>query len=325
MIFFHSIRKKFETIFDTEENAFRKAQVLAPVFYYILVFFSFQQLEGLKFQVAHPHTLTTLTWPLFWAQHMDFAATVTVVLLFFVTSSLIGAFYSVHRLARIAAFLGMLFFHAYTNASGVNHQYDVWLWVSFLLLFLPGGWGFYKYRSDNNSFRKKFLLVFWSVQGYVLLTYTMSGIGKFIGSFEQLQRGGATLLSPDSASLTVASQLLQMQQDSVLGTFILTHPILAWIGFLVIFYVQITAFSVAFRPALHRLWALFLILFHLATYLAMNAIFVAPTLLLTVFFFDSPFADREISLKNQLKAFPLFGTLFVRVMWGRVTKHTNRP
>ncbi len=291
---------------DVKEQGFNKARMIVPFFYYILLFFSFQQLEGLKFQVTHPRPLSQMPWPLFWAKNLDFSVLITIVMLVFLLTSVIGAFFFFNRIARVAAFVGMLLFHAYMNASGPNHQFDVWLWTSFLLILLPGGWSLGRHVYDE-LFRKKFLMVFWGVQAYILLIYTLSGIGKLIGSIEQWKAGGSTLFSPDSAVLTVASQLLQMQQNSVLGTFIMAHSFLSWLGFLSIFYIQIVALCIAFRPVLHRAWALFLILFHLATYLAMNAIFVAPIPLLALFFFDSPFAKNNESLRMKLKFVPIFG------------------
>ena len=162
-------------------------------------------------------------------------------------------------------------------------------------------------RTDSESARKTFSLVFWTAQAYLLLTYSMAGIGKLIYAFIQLSQGAAHAFSPDAGALFAATQLNQMGISTPLGPLIIAHPYLAWLPFLIMLELQTFSIVAAFRPQLHRLWGLGLILFHLGTFLTMRAVFVAPSALLLLFLLSSPFAPEKVSIRETILSIPLVG------------------
>lgn len=286
-----------------------QAGKLVPIVYYFLVFIAFTNLEGLNHQIANPKGQLDPRWPIFWAEYFDFALVVSVIIIFFVLSSLLAAVFYKNRLARIVAFLGMLQFHAYNSSFGYpNHQLDVLLWVSLIFIFFPSIWT----KNVTEVTKKKFLLVFWTAQTYLLLTYSMSGLGKISDSISQALAGQAHSFSPDAAALHISNVLYMMQQSTLLGPLIVNYPALGWAPFVGIIYLEFFSLYVAFNPSLHRAWAVGLILFHLATYLTMRAIFVAPVPLILVLLLSSPFAHQP--WKKTLAELPFFGLAFSKLL-----------
>jgi hypothetical protein len=292
-------------VFIRGEADFEKARMLVPFFYYALFFVSFIHLEGLDYAIERGDTGFAPLWPLFWGSYFPFETTTTLALLAPVLTALVACVVPFSRLARIAAFLGFFFYHAYLSSfGGPNHQWDHWLFVAFILIFLP------RLRGEPSSAtRKSFSLVFWTAQVYLLLTYTMAGIGKLIYAAIQLAAGQPHAFSPDAGALFTATQLNQMGISTPLGPLLIEHPYLAWLPFLIMLELQTFAIVAAFRPQLHRAWGLGLILFHLGTFLTMRAVFVAPTLLLALFLLSSPFAPAKADVRETVFSVPILGAI----------------
>lgn len=276
---------------------------LVPFLYYFMFFIAFSKLEGLNHLIAHPQKLYP-RFPIFWAEGVSYAAVVSIVFVTFVFTSLIGSFFYKNFTARLLAFLGILQFHAYNSSFGVpNHQWDIWLWVTFIFIFFPNVWK----ETLSNERRKKFLIVFWVAQAFVLMTYTMSGIGKLLGSYDAIRAGQAHAFSQDAAALHISSLLLSMQETTIFGPAIVKNPILGWFPFIAVIYLQFFSFFIAFKPKLHRLWSLGLVLFHIGTYLSMRAIFVSPVAILMILFFSSPFQNQKNPWQQIFLDLPIFG------------------
>jgi len=286
-----------------DSHGVEKAKKLVPFFYYFLFFIAFQKLEGLNYTISQGQRGFLPRLPIFWADYFNYSTTTTLIIIFFVFSTLAGAYFYRNRIGRIFALLGILQYHAFLNSfGGPQHQLDHWLWVALILVFLPDIWG---KKSHSSEGHKKFLVVFWGVQAFLLLTYSMSGIGKLHGAIEQYLQGQAHAFSFDVAALHITSLLTVMQETTILGPLIVNYPVLGWLPFLAVIYLEFFSFLVAFRPSLHKIWALALILFHIGTYLAMRAIFVAPSALLLIFFFNSPFRETGTQWRESLSDLPL--------------------
>ncbi len=285
---------------------FEKAKMLIPFFYYFLFFIAFTHLEGLNALIAAGAADFIPRSPLFWAPYVDYSAVVTVVFLGWTLTALLASLLPYARAARILAFVGFFEYHAFASSfGGPNHQWDHWLWISFILIFLPA-----LTREPSSDTRRTFSLVFWGAQAFLLLTYTMAGIGKLTYAFIQFSQGQAHAFSPDAGALYAATQLNLMHETVPLADIIISNPWLAWIPFLCLLELQTFALVVAFRPQLHRMWGLGLILFHIGTFLTMRAVFTAPSGLLLLFLLASPFAPEKQKLGETLSAIPLFGHIY---------------
>lgn len=285
---------------------FEKAKMLIPFFYYFLFFIAFTHLEGLNALIAAGATDFIPRSPLFWAPYVGYGTVVTVIFLGWTLSALLASLFPYARAARILAFIGFFEYHAFASSfGGPNHQWDHWLWISFILILLPA-----ITREPSPDTRRTFSLVFWGAQAFLLLTYTMAGIGKLAYAVIQFSQGQAHAFSPDAGALYAATQLTLMHETVPLADVIISHPWLAWLPFLILLELQTFALVVAFRPQLHRVWGFGLILFHIGTFLTMRAVFTAPSALLLLFLLASPFAPEKQKWNETLSSIPLLGHLF---------------
>lgn len=285
---------------------FDRAKMVLPFVYYILFYIAFSHLEGTDYLMANGASQFVPKFPLLWLSSFDFPSVVLIVYALFVISAFVACVFPYSRPVRLAAFLGFFEFHAFNSSFGnVNHQWDHWLWVLAVLAFLPT-----LTREPSAEVRRTFSLGFWGAQAILLLTYTMAGIGKLVYIVVQFFEGQTTALAPDAAALFAATQLNLMHESVPLGAFIIAHPYVGWIPFLMVLEVQTFALIAAFRPELHRLWGFGLVLFHVSTYFAMRAVFTAPSALLLVLLVASPFAPEEWFGKQTWRSIPLIGPLF---------------
>lgn len=286
-------------------ESFWKARNIVQYFYYHLAFLA------VLFLPWWDNFLTRANfsplWPIAWAGYTTFPAAVNIVRVTFLIGTFAGAFFYRHRLGRIAAFLGIVQFHTLESSFGQpNHQWYPWLYIALLFLFLPDAWGG---RGQTREDRKKFLIIFWGAQALFLLTYSMAGLGKFWGALQQFAASQPNAFSPNAFALQIADWSTLMQSRPLLAPFFVAHPLAGWPLYLGALYLQLFAVAAAFRPAIAKLWALGLILFHIGTYLTMDIYFLPPILLLLLLFFDSPFRDPRTAWRNVLFDLPLIGSV----------------
>lgn len=274
----------------TKNSSLWRAEYAVRGFYLFLLFIAFGRIEGLDYTLTHLSPTFSPRWPIFWVNGFSVEGALTALFLFFLASAFIGTYFVSFRSARIIAFLGMLQYHAFLSSLGQPyHQMDLWLWVALLLIFLP-----IKKKATPLSKEQKisFLTIIWGVQAFILLSYTLSGIGKLYGFVVQFTQGQAHIFSPDAAALHVATLLVSMAEHVPLATLVVQYPLLGWLPFMGIVFLEVASFAIAFIPSLQRVWGGALIAFHLGTYLTMRAIFIAPIPLLGLFFLSSPFLSR---------------------------------
>ncbi|MDP2735832.1 MAG: hypothetical protein Q8P12_06520 [bacterium] len=287
-----------------EDEAFRKAAHITQYFYYILLFVAIFTLPMWDFAVQRADF--SPVWSMAWTGLFDYDTAVNIIRFLFLGAALVGAFLWKHRAARFLAFLGILQFHAFESSfSAINHQWYLWVYVALLFVFLPD-----VRQKATAAERGRFLLVFWGAQAFILLTYSMSGLGKLLGAAGQMLQGQVHAFLPEAFSLHIAYWMNAIQGTTLLGPFIVDHPFIVWPFFVASMYVLVFALWAAFKPSLHKLWAFLLILFHIGTFLTMNILFVPPTLLLLILFFDSPFASPDAGWRKTLSGIPLFGKAF---------------
>lgn len=309
---FESLARRFlATIPPLERNegeAFAKAAHITQYFYYVLLFAAIFTLPMWDFAVQRRDF--SPVWSMAWTSLVDYETAVNIIRFLFLGTALVGAFWWKHRVARLLAFLGILQFHAFESSfAGINHQWYLWVYAALLFVFLPDP----KEKTEPKD-RKLFLLVFWGTQVFILLTYTMSGLGKLLGALGQMLEGQAHAFLPQAFSLHIAYWMNAIQSTTLLGPFVVEHPFIVWPFFVASMYVLAFSLWAAFKPSLHKLWAFFLILFHIGTFLTMKILFVPPALLLTILFFDSPFANPKTDWRKTLSDIPLAGWLLDRVL-----------
>ncbi len=296
------------TPFADHGRRFAAAQALVRGFYAFLLYLATLQLTELPGLTNQPLNLPL--WPVAWlgASGTLWPNGVKALFFFYLSSNVLAALLPGWRSLRLAACLGLLEYVALKNSYGkISHSFHLPLLAAGVLVFLPAGWDRPAARTGR-ALRQGTVLIFWTCQAAVLLTYTMSGLGKLGGALYQLARGQASAFSPGSFGVHVALRLLQTHSRSDLGSWIIHHPWLTWPAMPATIYLETFAFLVAFRPALHRPWAAVLILFHLGTFFTMTIIFPQSCFLLALLFFQSPFASESFpGWKMVVFQLPLVG------------------
>jgi hypothetical protein len=245
-------------------------------------------------------------WPVLWANPESGRAAM-IVLLLFVSGSLLAALFPGRLLARSLAFAGCLEFVAFVNSFGaIRHVYHLLLLTTFLLLFLPGG------QRDDDGAKRAYLRAFWGVQCGALLPYSMSGVIKIATGLCQLAGGKGGVLTPPAFALHVANAAFYFGVEPSLADLALRSRSLGLPLYLAMIYLETCAFPIAFRPRLHRTWGAALILMHLGTGLTLNIFFLPSMLVIGILLLASPFAPESPDWRRTARALPLLGRLLPR-------------
>lgn len=293
--------------FAKKSAPFATAYVIVRVYYFFLLYTSIFLFQGWD-KTLGPQTGIEFILPIAWIKFVEFPVAISLIRGSFIASSLLASIAPHWRIARILSFITLLeFVSLYFSTLQLDVDWYIWVLVAFLLIFLPDGWGNPLRLSQIG--RQKFLLVFWACQAINLLTYSMSGIGKVLGAIGQILTGQSHVFEPKAAALHITDRLLKTNETSPLGPYVVDHYILAWPFFVGFTYLLLFSFVVAFKPTLHRIWGLGLILFHIASYLTINIGFSAHIFLNALLFLLSPFAPAKVSSKDIILDLPILGLL----------------
>jgi hypothetical protein len=285
-----------------QTEAFHAARIVVRCYYAVVLFFAVGTLRDWSVYLDRRETLAL--WPVGWLNVVPLRAGILGILMAYLGAAFLGAIFPARRWARTLVFAGLLEFAALDNSFGkISHNYHLWVLTAFLLVFLPRGVS----RTADRTTRQRFSLIFWSCQAIVLLTYTMSGVGKIGGAIYQLWAGQNNLFAPTGLASIVADRLLQTNSSSWLGPWLLAHSWFGWPLGLVALYLELFAFWAAFRPALQRWWATGLIVFHIGVYLLLGITFNQTVLLVGLLFFTTPLCGAEQRSQVILQQFPLLG------------------
>ncbi len=247
---------------------------------------------------------TLALWPVCWLNAVPLRVGRVGILAGYLVAAFLGAIFPERRWARALVFAGLFEFAGLDNSFGkISHNYHLWVLTAFWLVFLPNA----PARSAGRAVRQRFLLIFWVCQAIVLLTYTMSGVGKIGGAIYQIGAGQNNLFLPTGLASIIADRLLQTNSSSWLGPWLLAHPWFGWPLGLVAVYVELFAFWAAFRPALQRWWGSGLILFHIGVYLLLGITFTQTILLVGLLLLAAPLHRDEQSCGAIVKQLPLLG------------------
>ena len=304
--------------FAARGKPFTKAKTIVQFFYYFLAFQALVVINGGKF-LSQEENFSPV-WSIPWANHLSLATTANIVQFFFLISAFIGAFFFQNRIARIFVFLGIFQLNALlSSVLRADHHWYPWLYVSFLLIFLPDAWAG---KAHSLQVRKKFLLVFFSAQAVTLFIYSMAGLGKIQGAISQYFAGQTHAFAPEALALHIAYWLRNIDSTSLLGSFFVEHVIVGWPLFLGMIYLQFFSLWIAFKPSLHKIWAFGLIFMHTGIYLTMDMLFFPTALLLIFLFFDSPFKKHDTSWRETVGDLPIFGWMLRRILFRPGNSHS---
>lgn len=287
-------------------EAYRTSTTLIRIFYLFLGYLAISNIE-LWHSFQSLEALDPL-WPVAWINTKDPTASAQLILTFAFISLTLGIFFNSFRLIRILVFLGLLESLALIYSFGkVGHGHHLLLLCSFFLIFLPKDWN--RILIANRMTRELTILTFATAQGMILLTYTLSGIGKCVGFIYQFAIGETHIFNPQAMSLHIAERLLQTNSTSLLGPWFIEHNWIGWSCLLITLYFQFFAIWALFRPSLQPLWAAALILMHIGISLTMGVHFFLNIFMLGLFLFVSPFAPRYHSMLVVIRNMPILSLI----------------
>jgi len=162
-------------------------------------------------------------------------------------------------------------------------------------------------KTDAKNYQEKTILLFASAQFFLLTAYSLTGFWKLFWGVIEFFTKEVSLFSPLSFRNVVVVQF-QHAEPTVLGTFFLEHYFIGWLLYLLIVYVEFFAVFIFFKPNLHRLWGVLLLMLHFGTYVLLNVnMFTAP-FYIGILLLMSPFATST-NFKTTLSAVPIFGKI----------------
>lgn len=293
-------------------------QRFSQIYALVRVFYALQLLHLVTALKSWNHWLDLESidglWPLAWGAGLPAPLLATQVVLIY-GAGVFAALIWPHRWpARALLFVGLLERAALDNSFGkVDHGFHAWIYVSFVLIFLPDGSLSGLYRSISG--RQRYLLVWAGAQAMLLMTYSLAGWWKIYYGIRQALHGQMGVFSPQGFSYMTADRLLQSNSDSVLGPLIIETPSLGWPLMLIGIYVEAMALVALFRPSLLRLWGVALASLHLGTLLVLTIGFDHNVMLGAVLLIASPVP--RTSWRRMLRDLPLFGWLFGLRLLGR--------
>ena len=286
---------------------FDQAFWLVRAYYAAMLYIAYGEMSPLWRIAVNGGNIDPL-WPVFWTTDVQLASISIMVAM--VTTAVLAVVFPDRRWPKLLVFVAFLLTASFRTSFGlgsINHGNHYWLWLAFCFCFLPSG-GREDLRTSMAS-RYRFLLTFWFAQALILLFYSMSGFWKLAAGIEALVLGEFSGFHPDALAQITAWKMLQTGDESLLGPTLMAYPWVGWPAHLWVIYVELVAFIVLFRPALHRLWGAMLVAFHIGTFLLLNISFPKHVLVLTLLFVWSPFVQRQADLVTVISLLPGLGWL----------------
>ena len=286
---------------------FDAAHGIVQVYYIITATYLYAAAREMSHLNVDPEQLDLL-WPLLWMEGVRVETAGLVLANAYVIVGFLGIFFWRYLFVRLLVSVVVLQFAAWQNAFGaIHHGSHEWFWLSVCFLFLPSG-----ARGALRASRPKrtwFLYGFSIAPTLILFFYTLSGIYKVKDATERLLMGQYGGFMPDAMAQTLARRALETSSDPLWAWMIIDFPILGWPLFLGLYFVELVAIFVAFRPVLHRIWGFILIGFHFGTLTFMDITFSDHILVNGLLFVMSPFAPQKLDWREAVRAIPLLGWL----------------
>lgn len=306
--------KKLFSLEFVEKAAENKASVLKAVnavatFYFIQIALAFINL--MKIGAVDPERSGFLPiWPMNWAGSLPYSFTAQIVAVLYAAAAFVAVFLWRKRIVRLLMFLAFWQVHALDSSFGyINHFYYLIFYTLFIFIFLP------ETKEDSDlSFddSKKFLLVYWGAIAAIFVTYTLSGFWKIYWGILAFLDGRLSSFSVMAFPEHVARKTIFESREYFYSSIVIANPILAWFTYLGTIYIEFTALWVAFRPALHKVWAFIFLFMHVGILLVIGIPFFESIIVLCVVVLNSPFSSK-LSISQILTELPFIGFIFKRL------------
>lgn len=295
-------------------NMFDAAYAIIQVYYIVTAMWLYGAARQMSHTNLDPSDLDLL-WPLQWMTVFPGHASTTILANAYVIIGFLGVFLWRHLAIRLLVAVVLLQFTAWPNSFGaIHHGNHEWFWLSVCFLFLPAGC-----KTDLREHRRtrtQFLYAFALAPALILLFYSLSGLYKVYFATASLLAGEYGGFMPDAMAQTVARRAIETGSEPLWAEIVINAPMLGWPLYLGLYFVELFAIFVLFRPSLYRLWGVILVAFHFGTLTFMDIVFPQHILVNGLLFIMSPFAPSKFEWRETLRAVPILG-IFIERLFAR--------
>ena len=202
-----------------------------------------------------------------------------------------------HNLSlKIFAFINFFLFVAFTNSFGkINHGLYLPLMYLFCLMFIP--------NSKKEHYKEKTVLMFATMQFFLLLTYTLTGFWKLFWGVIEFFNADVSLFSPLSIRNVIILQN-QMIEPTLVGTWLIENYWVAWFLYLGVVYIELFSIVVFFKANLHKIWGVLLLFLHAGIALALDVSMYGAVMCVGLLMIMSPF-NKVSNFKETIKNLPI--------------------
>lgn len=275
------------------------------IFYFYILFLSistfspFNQFPEWDTILNSQHLFEPI-WALKWMSSIEnWKLCVRLIFCFFLVNSVLGTLvWKRSKLSRIAIFFSYLLYISLISSFGkIDHYLHLALICSFILIFVPSS-------KSSNSIDYNLPKIFFGIQAIILLTYFYSGMFKIYGILDQELLGLKSALYPDSLAQNLSKTSFASSTDYFLQSMILHSPSYFYSIVLIVgFFIEFLSIYVIFRPKVHRIWGLLLILLHTGILLSVGPDFTYQVIVIGIFILFSPFSNTENDLIDDLRIY----------------------
>lgn len=290
----------YREVFIHEDVALERGRMLVTFTYAVWIVYSVSMLKAVANWPAAP---PDLLWHVAWARHVPWEAAVYGLIAAATLGALFAGVFPGVFLFRLFAFVAIFELQGIRNSFGkINHSSHAWVLALLLLVFLPR-----LGKAPDARRRRGYLEIIWGVQAMVLACYSVAGIQKLLGAWEDWGAGGATVFNLHALAYQLAAREIAGTENGPLAGVVLAYPAAGAPLFLGAMALEVLALGVALRPRWHAPWAAMLAGMHLGISATMNIAFDPMILMVGVWFFRSPFAHGGGGLGAWLRDFPWLG------------------
>ncbi|MFY9255686.1 MAG: hypothetical protein WAO83_19685 [Fuerstiella sp.] len=258
-----------------QTQSFVQTTFVVRAFYALLTAHCFVSLRDWQLWFATPLNLKPV-WATFWLTSTTAPTIWAITTVFALILCGLCAWLPKTHLRIAAAILLFMHFAIEDSRDTIRHGEHGLLWVSVILAFLPND------RCSERRRQVRYQRVFYLAQSMILLFYGMAGGVKVLTAIVQGMRGERTFLNPDAAALVISEWLQRGEGTSLLGSWMIHHPIVAWGGLLASVVVELACLIAIVSHRIRPLVAVGLIGMHVSIGLIMDVWFPENVALLAI-------------------------------------------
>lgn len=143
------------------------------------------------------------------------------------------------------------------------------------------------------------LLVVWTAQAFLLMTYALAGAWKLAAAAKQWAAGQPHLFEAESLARHAAQIWAQTRSLGPLGPAAIEFEAAGAWALALAALLEFFSCAIPWLPRLQRVWGAALIALHVGIYLTLGIAFAQNTLLLAILLVASPFAPPKAAIISR--------------------------